>query len=421
MYFKKSRRDFIKDISFISTGALMASLTPWLACSPAIQSSETDKPVHIAIVGTGSRGTLLLDNLLKINSVKIVALCDNYAPHLKKAVEMVKGQPVKEYTDYRKLLEDKNIQGIVIATPLYLHAQMTVDFLMAGKHVYCEKSMAMTVEDCKKMVIAQRETKRVLFVGHQRLYSSVFNKAFEIVKNCEIGAIKQVRAFWHRNNNWRRDVSDPKLERQINWRLYREFSCGLMTELASHQIHVSNWFLGQNPVSVYGSGSINFWKDGREVFDNVNLVYKYPDGTHMLYDSMISNKHYGLEEQFMGDLGTLEPEKGRMFFEKPKKSPGIVQLIQDAERGVFHVLPMASSSWIPEIESEDEERQLITPFPNSDGTYETLDAFARSVESGIQPPQILEQAYYATAWTLLGLQAMEKNEIVVWKKEYELS
>ena len=107
----------------------------------------------------------------------------------------------------------------------------------------------------------------------------------EFIRAGQLGNITQIRAYWHRNNDWRRTVPSPELEKKINWRLYKEFSCGLMTELASHQIQVANWALGEFPDKIMGAGSINYWKDGREVHDNVNLVYTYPGGTQLIYDS----------------------------------------------------------------------------------------------------------------------------------------
>ena len=100
-----------------------------------------------------------------------------------------------------------------------------------------------------------------------------------------------------------------------------------MTELASHQIQVANQVLQDHPSEVWGAGSINHWHDGREVYDNVNLVYKYPSGTQLIYDSMTSNKHYGYEEQIMGPLGTMELERGKMWDEYPEPAPAIMELI----------------------------------------------------------------------------------------------
>src|SRR5512138_1431800 len=145
------------------------------------------------------------------------------------------------------------------------------------------------------MARAAVASRRVFQIGHQRLFSPTFVRGHELIRAGTIGNITQIRAYWHRNRDWRNPVPSPALERTLNWRLYRAYSCGLMTELASHHLQVSNWYLDAWPLSVVGYGAINHWKDGREVYDTVNLVYRYRDGVHLVYDSLISNKFYGFE------------------------------------------------------------------------------------------------------------------------------
>lgn len=136
------------------------------------------------------------------------------------------------------------------------------------------------------------------------------------------------------------EVPSPDLERLINWRLYREYSKGLMTELACHQLQIGSWALQKLPEKVMGHGAITYWKDGREVYDNVSCIYVFDDGVKMTFDSVISNKFYGLEEQIMGNLGTVEPEKGKYFFESVPPAPGFLQMINDWENKVFDSLPL---------------------------------------------------------------------------------
>ena len=97
-----------------------------------------------------------------------------------------------------------------------------------------------------------------------------------------------------------------------------------MTELATHQLQVGNWALKMIPETVTGMGDIVFWKDGREVYDNVSLIYRYSNGVKMSYESIISNKFLGLEEEILGNKGTVEPEKGKYYFEDVKPAPGIM-------------------------------------------------------------------------------------------------
>jgi predicted dehydrogenase len=160
--------------------------------------------------------------------------------------------------------------------------------MKAGIHVFCEKSMARTLDNTKAMYDAHIDTGRILQIGHQRLFNPVYLEGMKRIHEGGLGQIGQMRAYWHRNNDWRRPVPDNtvEMERFINWRLYKEYSAGLLTELMSHQIQVANWALQKTPVAVTGTGSIVFWKDGREVHDNVALIYSYDDGTQFIYDSM---------------------------------------------------------------------------------------------------------------------------------------
>ena len=304
-----SRRDFFKELGMIGGGGVLLSAFPWLqSCSADDKVQIAKEKVRIGFIGTGSRGQYHLNNLKTIPYADVVALCDNYPPHLKEASALY--PKAKTYDDYRKLLDDRNIQAVMIATPLYEHAHITIDALHAGKHVFCEKSMAMTCADCLDMYNVFKESGKVMFIGQQRLYDPKYIKAMEMIHAGLLGEINSIRAYWFRNNDWRRPVPSPDLERKINWRLYKEYSCGLVTELATHQLQVGNWALRMLPEKVAGMGDIVYWKDGREVYDSINLIYHYPNGVKMTYESMIANKFYGLEEEIMGSKGTMEPEKG---------------------------------------------------------------------------------------------------------------
>ncbi len=413
-----NRRKFLQSLThYLGTSVFLSSL-PWFSVLADEAGNSTEK-IRLGIIGTGSRGKYLMLHLLNIPSVEIIALCDNFNPHLKEAMELT-NHKAKPFKDYRKLLEINNLDAVVIATPLHLHAQMTIDALESGKHVFCEKSMARTIEDCKKMVLTQQKTGRNLQIGHQRMFCIKYIRGIEQIKDGRIGKVTQIKAYWHRNNDWRRPLPGPGLERHINWRLYDEYSAGLMTELATHQIQIANWILDDIPETVMGSGSINFWRDGREVFDNVNVIYKYPGGIHLIYDSVISNKFYGLEEQIMGNKGTYEMEKGKFYAEKPPAAPGILQLINNLEHQIFDNIPIGGPSWVPEtaLERKGEYITDIHPLPNS--TMLQMEAFVSSVRNNKPIPGMVEQSYQASVASLLGYNAVKENRIVHWPDEYKL-
>jgi predicted dehydrogenase len=355
----------------------------------------------------------LLTHLKEVPGVDITCYCDDYEPHFERAGQFL-GNGARGYRDYRQMLEKEDLDCVVIATPLFEHKRMTVDALDAGLHVFCEKAMAQTYEDCNEMVKAQQRNNKILYVGHQRIFSARILQAVKEIEEGAIGNVTQIRAYWHRNNDWRRSVPTPSLERKINWRLYHEYSCGLMTELASHHLQVANWVLNDKPDYVMGSGSINHWKDGREVFDNVNLVYHYPAGTHVIYDSMTSNKKYGMEIQAMGPKGTIEMEAGYRFSENPPPAPGIIQLINNIEHKVFDAIPIGGASWVPEDPSEDKGTYLLDRVQKTDGSGVQMESFVSDVRNNRVDPWITQQGFYGSISTLMGFEAMMNHRIETW-------
>jgi predicted dehydrogenase len=309
-----TRRDFLKTAAV----AAAASSLPGLG-APAILSAQSARnAVRFGFIGTGTEGCTLLKSLTTVQEGHCVATCDIYPPNLKRGVETIGTNP-QTYVDYRKMLERKDMDAVLIATPLNLHAQMVVDALNAGKHVFVEKTMYFKEEEGEMIRKASADhPKQVLQVGLQRRSSVLYQVAMEMIRKGALGKVMFVRAQWHRNNNWRRPVADPKLERLINWRMYKEYSGGLLAELASHQVDIANWAFGAEPLSVYATGGIDYWKDGRETCDNVEAIYEYPGGRKLVWTSILYNTHFDFNEQIMGDQGTLIITIGKgMYFREP--------------------------------------------------------------------------------------------------------
>jgi len=391
--------------------------SPWL--SVFSDTKHTNKSVaKIGVIGPGSRGRHLMQFLAANTKAEIVGLCDIYQPSLNEALKIA--PKAKTYTDYRHLLDDKNVDAIVIATPLNTHCQMALDAFDAGKHVFCEKSIGFTMEECLEMYDKYAASGKVFFSGQQRLFDPRYIKAMEMIHEGLFGEIEAIRTFWFRNGDWRRNVPSPELERLINWRLYRDYSKGLMTELACHQLQIGSWALRSIPNKVMGHGAITYWKDGREVYDNVSCIYVFDNGVKLTFDSVISNKFYGLEEQILGHLGTVEPEKGKYYFEDIAPAPGFLRMINDIENKLFDSLPFAGTSWAPETAKENAGEFILGEKPKGDGTDLLMNAFVEAVITGKQPAGVAEEGYYASALTLLGEMAIEKGEILTFPDEYKL-
>lgn len=425
-----SLRQFIKDLGYIAGGSAILSGMPWLQSFTMEKAQEIkNEKARIGLIGTGSRGQYHIHNLLNIPHAKIVALCDNYPPNLKAASELC--PTAKTYTDYKKLLESKEIDGIVISTPLNWHAPMTLDALAAEKHVFCEKAMALTMDECKAIYDVYRSTDKVLYFCMQRMFDEKYIKGMEMIHSGLIGEVVGLRCHWFRNHDWRRPVPSPELERKINWRLYKESSGGLTTELATHQLEVCNWATGLIPKSVVGMGDIVFWKDGREVYDSISLVYHYSNGVKITYESLISNKYNGMEDQILGNKGTMNLATGLYYLEEDHTASGIEQLLNEIENKVFSAVPVAGPSWRPETKKEYKPHPILKGRMHvneglsmigaeKDGSDAILSAFCQACITGEKAKNIVEEAYCSTMLCLLGNQAMDEQRRIDFPEEYKI-
>src|SRR5690606_13195397 len=267
------RKEFLKksallSVSVISTTSVLGVIS---------NSTGMAKAVKLGVIGTGDRGSGLISILNEIEGIDVVAVCDILDFKLKNGLSRT-NNTAKSYKDYKDLLNDKDIEAVLIATPFNTHAQIAIDAVDAGKHVYCEKTMAKGFKDIDALVKKVSNSKKVFQTGHQYHSSKLYKHIVELIKSGEIGDIASFECQWNRNGNWRRSVTDPSLERAINWRMYRKYSCGLVAELCSHQIDFVSWVLGENPKKIMGTGGVDFWKDGRETYDNVHLLFEYPSG-----------------------------------------------------------------------------------------------------------------------------------------------
>ena len=426
----EDRREFLKQLGCVAGGAALLAGAPWLSsCTPERIREISGEKARIALIGTGSRGQYHIHNLLLIPHARIVALCDCYEPNLQAAAALCPG--AKLYRDYRKLLEDKDIDGVIISTPLGSHAAITLDALSAGKHVFCEKAMARTLDECKAVYDAYRKSDKVLYFCMQRMFDEKYLRGMKLLHDGLIGEIVGMRCHWFRNADWRREVPSPELERQINWRLYKEHSGGLMTELACHQIEVCNLAVGRIPQSISGMGDIVYWKDGREVYDSVNVIYRYADGRKINYESLISNKFNGMEDQILGKKGTMELAKGVYYLEEDHSRSGIECLIDSMKEKVLSSVPLAGPSWRPEVKGQYIPHNIVEGKisvnggqnmigVDNDGSDVILSAFCSACITGEKAVNVVEEAYCATVLCLLGNKAMEEQRTILFPEYYKI-
>ena len=383
----------------------------------------------LALIGTGSRGMYHVNNLLQLPQAEVVAVCDVFQPHLDNAVRQF--PHAKAYTHYMDAIQDPNVEGVLISSSLHTHAPITLAALRAGKHVFCEKAMALTMEECKEIYTAYRESGKVLYIGLQRLFDPKYLKGIELIRQGVLGEIVDIRNYWYRNNDWRRPLPQVSDEKTINWRLYKESSGGLMTELAAHQLQLGTWVYQDLPDYIIGFGDLMFWKDGREVYDSVSVIYHYPNGKRMTFESIISNKHYGMDEEVLGNKGTLEMAKGLLYLEKPTPASNILQFIQESEQKEAKPMKVAGSSWRPEILYETKGIPILENLQVHDGSNTTgaavddgskglVASFCNAMITGKPIPMLVEEAYYSCLLALLGNQAMDERRVISFPEEYKI-
>jgi predicted dehydrogenase len=308
-----SRRDFVK-----AAGAVPAAMGSILG-APAILKANGGDPVRFALIGSGSRGTYLLRHIAAgAPNGRCVAVCDVYEPNLKNGVKDAGTNPAA-YKDYREALDRKDVEAVVIATPLYLHFPATRDALLAGKHVFCEKSLVFKPEEIHALrALANERPKQILQTGLQRRYSKFYQAAKQMIDKGLLGRVTHIQAQWHRNtfarDPWNKPVPKDRTDQEVNWRKYRSMSGGLTAELGSHQMDVAEWMFGTPPEFIVGIGGLNFIRDGRDIYDNIQLLFQYPRGQKFIYTSITTNRHLSLfggqrtefGECIMGTEGTIE-------------------------------------------------------------------------------------------------------------------
>ncbi len=309
---RRGRRNFLK---------ALAGVPPLAAFGAAavLDGPSRGGPVKAGFIGPGRQGKVLLGQCRR-EFIDLRAICDINPRNRAEAAEgLVKlGWPRPTlYEDWREMLAKEDIEAVLIATPLWTHAEMATGALASGRHVLVEKMMAYDLEGCARMAEEARTRRLVLEIGYNRFYAPHYQAAYDhVIQAGVIGDIFHVRLMYHRKQSWRRTSAPPSpdysparwgyptWDHLVNWRLYRQYSQGLVAELGGHQIGTTCQFLGSAPTHALGSGGTYRFTD-REVNDHVYVILEHPKGRTVTFSSIESNDFDHITEQFMGTKGTL--------------------------------------------------------------------------------------------------------------------
>jgi len=387
------RRDFVLKTGLVST-ALMSSSS---VLGGILTPKNAHNTISIGIIGTGNRGTGLTATINKIKNFNVTACCDvlpfRLANGLRNAADKAKG-----YVDYRKLLEDKSIDAVLVSTPFNTHSKIAIDALDAGKHVYCEKTMAKGYDDIQNLVEKVNSSNLIFQTGHQYHSSRLYTHVVDLLKSGKIGKISSFECQWNRNGNWRRSVPSPELERAINWRMYNDYSGGLVAELCSHQIDFANWVLDSMPNRVMGIGGIDYWKDGRETYDNIHLIYEYPNGEKAKFTCLTNNSKDGYLIKVLGDKGAIILDYTKAwFYPEPNQTK--------KEMGMVDGVAGATVKW---------EKGLGIPIelPHTEPSQQALVDFKDSILNSTKPISNITTGSKTSICVQMALDAMQKRQII---------
>jgi len=333
----QSRRRFIKGSSLAAIGAGLAPAVQAAATTKAIAASDR---LRFGVIGCKGMGWSDMRSALKTEGVECVALADvdqSVLDGRAKDAEEAGGTRPRLYRDYRKLLEDKDVDAVIIGTPDHWHCLILVDALAAGKHVYVEKPVANSIEEARVMLAAARRSDRLVQVGQWQRSGPQYQQALKMVRSGALGKIRLVKVWAYQG--WMKPIPPqpdsappagvdydmwlgPAQKRPFNpnrfhftFRWFWDYAGGLMTDWGVHEIDVALWVMdAKAPKSVMASGGkVGYADDASETPDTLQAVFEY-DGFNMLWEHAtgIDGGNYGRTEgiAFIGNNGTLVVNRG---------------------------------------------------------------------------------------------------------------
>lgn len=426
-----NRREFSKSMAL---GALA------IAAHPQRILGANDR-VNLGFIGVGNRGDQVLDAFLAQKDMQVLAVCDlnqaymDFAARKAAAASGSEARP-KMIKDYRRLLEMKELDAIVISTPDHWHALQCIEACLAGKDVYVEKPLSLRVEEGRRMAEVAKRTQRVVQVGIHRRSSPFCAEAAEFIRNGGIGRITVVRAF-HVQNEWPHGIGNapdeeppadfdwegwlgpaPKVKYNKNRTYYRfrwfyDYSGGQVTNFGVHYIDMIHWALGQDaPKSVTALGGKFVVEDNREIPDTLEVIWEYPGPTLVTFSQFnATGAPWGMPNsliEFRGTKGTLFLQENsyevRPDMITPNEFPARTPVDRAYERGYWKGA-----------------KTMIEPrtVKGSSNTSFHARNFLDAVKSRQACSCDIETGHRSTSATLLANIALKRRKVLDWDARRE--
>lgn len=361
--------------------------------------------IRAGLIGAGGRGRLLAAEFKEIG-VEVAAVCDVYQPNLAAGLKAA-SSGAASYRDYRRLLEDRTLDVVIVATPDHWHARMTVDAVEAGKDVYVEKPMAHTIEESFQMVEAVRRTRRVVQVGTQRRSFELFLEAKQIVDSGRLGEVRLVNSWWYNHQaslrraelrgeldweGWLGPAPKRPLDplRFFNWYYFWDYSGGLMVGQAAHVIDAIQWFMNSTYPSAVTCAAGRANLEGAEVPETTCMCVEYPENYLAVFTCGYKAMRYPLTNdqlvQYNGSQARFDVgrESYALYLEDPKN---------------LDPQPVAA------------KRQ---PGSFASATRAHIRNFLEAVRTRKDPSAPVEAGHYATVTLCLAMQALRSGRRLRW-------
>ena len=395
-----SRRTFLAAAPALAFGTRLAASTA--------QGANTK--IRIGVIGTGGRARGLMTHLKRLPGNEMVAVCDVYEPRLLQAAELVGSPAVKKIADYRRILDDREIDAVVIGTPDHWHKQITLDAVAAGKDVYVEKPVSHTIAEGAEMVRAIEGSKQIVQTGTQQRSWDHFVLGKQLVEAGRLGQITFVQTYWYQHAtagnyapvameklDWKRWLGSApdqpfRPERFYQWRHFWDFGGGQITDLMTHWIDVVHWYMDVDaPLSAMTTGhnyNIKLW----EAPDTVNTTIEFPKNFMAAYLGTYVSRVDDGGLEFRGEKGTLKVDRARLAFYK-----------DDAA--------YAAGTLTPEPE--------IYVRSSGDGTITHLQNWLDCIRSRKQPNAHIRVAHQAARTSHIANAALKAGHAVKWNARAE--